>query len=516
MSYKDQLSHLEREGETSLTQQLVDLIAGAIPSGELAPGEKLPPTRELAELAGVNHLTAVRAYRRLRELGVVSSQVGRGTFVRGTGRPSGGRGRRLDRLAALRAAALRRDLRRPRARRDAPPVDQRGAGAALGRLSVRAPVPGRGDPGAAIDAGPARAARVRRCSTPTSRACRSSPSSSRSSRRTRGAPEDPDDILITNGAAQGLALACRAILRPGDVAACEDPSFTAVIRSMRDSGAEIVGVPSDDDGLDLDALEALLTRREIRLAGAAAAASQPHRARPLRRAARAPARARPPPRLLHPRGRDLLRPALRRRGAAVAALAGAGARRLRRLALEDLAGGLRVGWVAASGPVLDRIVAAKRSARHPQPDPHPAGRRPLPGGRRLSGPGRARPRVLRRGRSTAMREAIDRHLGLDRLLRRAARRRAPVAGLDLPLDERELADEAVRQGVAYVPGNALAARRGPGAAHAALLRVPGARADRRGAAAARGRDPRPARAAGPPARGPGLGAAQPGAAPRGA
>ena len=59
-------------------------IEGAIESGELTPGEKLPPTRELAETAGINHLTAVRAYRRLRELGLVTSQVGRGTFVRDT------------------------------------------------------------------------------------------------------------------------------------------------------------------------------------------------------------------------------------------------------------------------------------------------------------------------------------------------------------------------------------------------------------------------------------------------
>ena len=92
MSYKDELSDLKRGGERSLTQQLIDLISGAIESGELAPEEKLPPTRELAELAGVNHLTAVRAYRRLRELGLVSSQVGRGTFVRGSGagRPAAG------------------------------------------------------------------------------------------------------------------------------------------------------------------------------------------------------------------------------------------------------------------------------------------------------------------------------------------------------------------------------------------------------------------------------------------
>src|SRR5918994_7287282 len=82
MSYKDALSHLNREGDRSLSEQMVAALSEAIGSGELAVGEKLPPTRELAELAGVNHLTAVRVYRRLRELGLITAHVGRGTFVR--------------------------------------------------------------------------------------------------------------------------------------------------------------------------------------------------------------------------------------------------------------------------------------------------------------------------------------------------------------------------------------------------------------------------------------------------
>src|SRR5215213_8073655 len=82
MSYKIDLSELTRDGAVSLTQQLVDRFTAAIDDGELAPGEKLPPTRQLAEDVGVNHLTAARVYRRLAELGYVTASVGRGTFVR--------------------------------------------------------------------------------------------------------------------------------------------------------------------------------------------------------------------------------------------------------------------------------------------------------------------------------------------------------------------------------------------------------------------------------------------------
>src|SRR5919202_941739 len=82
MSYKIKLADLKRDGAESLTAQLVDRFAAAIDSGQLAPGEKLPPTRALSAEAGVNHLTAARVYRRLAELGYVTASVGRGTFVR--------------------------------------------------------------------------------------------------------------------------------------------------------------------------------------------------------------------------------------------------------------------------------------------------------------------------------------------------------------------------------------------------------------------------------------------------
>src|SRR5829696_6395206 len=82
MSYKLDLSDVKRDGDVSITQQLVDRFAAAIDTGELEPGEKLPTTRALAADAGVNHLTAARVYRRLAEQGYVTATVGRGTFVR--------------------------------------------------------------------------------------------------------------------------------------------------------------------------------------------------------------------------------------------------------------------------------------------------------------------------------------------------------------------------------------------------------------------------------------------------
>ena len=78
MSHKLKMFDLDRDGEISITQQLVTLFQTLIDSGELAPGERLPATRALAADVAINHLTAVRVYRRLAELGYVTSAVGRG------------------------------------------------------------------------------------------------------------------------------------------------------------------------------------------------------------------------------------------------------------------------------------------------------------------------------------------------------------------------------------------------------------------------------------------------------
>src|SRR5258705_13182456 len=88
MSYTLDLSDIDREGEASITAQIAERIRNAIDAGDLGPGAKLPSPRALAELAGVNPLTAVRVYRRLGEEGYVTAGVGRGTFVRSVPPPA--------------------------------------------------------------------------------------------------------------------------------------------------------------------------------------------------------------------------------------------------------------------------------------------------------------------------------------------------------------------------------------------------------------------------------------------
>jgi 2-aminoadipate transaminase len=76
----------------------------------------------------------------------------------------------------------------------------------------------------------------------------------------RGAIVDPADVLITNGAQQGIDLAARIFIDPGDIVLTEEPTFMDALRVFRSHEAEPVGVPVDEEGLQVDVLAAMLDR----------------------------------------------------------------------------------------------------------------------------------------------------------------------------------------------------------------------------------------------------------------
>lgn len=465
MSYKTQLIELReadtgeaRDNRSGVTQAIVEIFERAITEGELGPGAKLPPTRRLAELAGVNHLTAARAYRQLAERGLVSSRVGSGTFVRSAAPAIPGSARVKNSIAWQRYVL--------------PEFEETYGDRILAEMHSHVQTEGLiplsvGYPSERIfPIDEMRAATERVMATQAERALqysdvRGTPEFAEqvaSLLASRGEEEDTQDIVITSGATQGLSLAMRAILRPGDVVACEDPSFMSVIRAIRAAGAKVLPVPTDEDGLDVDALEALLARTEIR-----ALAIQP--------------------RLHNPTGRDLspgrrerLLDLVRRHGFFIvedgiygdlrfegeerpSLRADAPAHAIYTDSLsKTVGGGLRAGWVIASGPVLDRIVAEKRSDDiHTPVLSQLVAAEFLAQGHYADQLERARAHY-RRGRD-AMKESIDRHLG------GFAHYLEPLGGghlwasLDSPVSERDLVDEAWRQGVAYAPGGAMSVAR---------------------------------------------------------
>lgn len=81
-----------------------------------------------------------------------------------------------------------------------------------------------------------------------------------------GIGRDFDDVIITTGGQQGLALAPNVLCNPGDTVIVEAPTFVSGINAMRIHGANVVGIEMDDEGMDLAKLEkAMETEPNVKL-----------------------------------------------------------------------------------------------------------------------------------------------------------------------------------------------------------------------------------------------------------
>ena len=78
------LISLRPDGGEPVYDQLARGIAVQIADGTLAPGERLPAARDLAEVLGIHMHTVLHAYQRLRDEGLLELRRGRGAVVRGS------------------------------------------------------------------------------------------------------------------------------------------------------------------------------------------------------------------------------------------------------------------------------------------------------------------------------------------------------------------------------------------------------------------------------------------------
>lgn len=452
MSYKLDLSDLDRQGGTSLTQQLVDRVREGIESGALEPGEKLPPTRALASAAGINHLTAARVYRRLAEEGWVTASVGRGTFVRtlvpAAADESGDDWQAYvlpDRPTTYQEEILDDSFRMP----GQPGMISMSTGFPSPRFHpveemaeiARAVFTEEGD--AALSYTEPEGHVLLR---------------EQIARHVDGDPLDPDQVIVTTGAQQALDIAYRTLLRPGDVAAIESPSYTGSLLAMRATDARVIGVPVDEDGLDVDALEAILARHEVRLVSLQATCHNPTGVD------LAPERRERLMRLAVDRNmfvvEDRVYSDLRYEGEAPPPLRlSAPAHVLEINSLSKVVGGgLRIGWINARGPVLARLAHMKQASDFHTPTPvqHMAARY-------LAGDGYERQleRSLPyyRERRDALMAALEKHLAGEYEATSPAGGHHVWVTLTRPVEERTLYAEAVRHGMSFTPGGAVSAER---------------------------------------------------------
>jgi 2-aminoadipate transaminase len=450
MSYNIDLSDIEREGEVSVTRQLVERFAALIDAGDLAPGTKLPTTRGLAEQAGINPLTAARVYRRLGEMGYTTATVGRGTFVRA--RPPRSGATRADdgwQLAALPRRTptyaeqmLQESFRAPE-REDV-----------IG-LSAGWPDPA-SFPRKALQEATKRVIDEQVDDVLSYQAPEGAPALREAIAehgRRHGFARAAHEIVVTTGARQALDLVTRALLEPGDVAVVESPTFTGTISSLEQAGARVLPMPVDEDGADVDVIERVLARHEVKLVLLQTSCHNPTGVS-LSEERRAKLVALAQERSFFVVEDGVYAP-LRFDGPRVPALRNDAPAHV--VYLESLSktvgGGLRLGWIAAQGPVLARLAQLKMNS-----DLHSPALTQLVAADLLRGDGYEdhvrKGAEMYRVRRDAMLEALERHLG------DVATWIVPGGGhnlwltLDRPVDERLLYAEALREGVTFLPGGA--------------------------------------------------------------
>ncbi len=67
-------------------------------------------------------------------------------------------------------------------------------------------------------------------------------------------PVRPGEVVVTTGSQQALDLVARALLDPGDAVVVEDPAYVGALQVFQAAGAQLRGVPLDDDGMRVDVL----------------------------------------------------------------------------------------------------------------------------------------------------------------------------------------------------------------------------------------------------------------------
>lgn len=216
---------------------LAAAIEQAILTGRIARGERLPTQRAVASRLGLSIHTVGKAFDRLRQQNLIDAQVGRGSFV--VDPEAGG----------------------------APPYAVRPPEDGLLDLALSRPLV---DPH--HDRLMRQALRDRAEAADPSVFLSSRPNLGQGGHRRAGAawlerlgvPATPERVVVTNGAAQGLALALSAATRPGDVVLADRITHHTAMSLCAYYGLRLVPVEADADGMCPDSLAAACTQEGAR------------------------------------------------------------------------------------------------------------------------------------------------------------------------------------------------------------------------------------------------------------
>ena len=236
--------------------QVVQGIEGSLRTGQLRVGQRLPAERDLAVQLRVSRTTVTAAYQELEARGFLRGHVGRGTVVVAAPADAARSGLAWSQRAtpmALQAAQISFGV--PRDQGDVVAFDTGWPDPALYPVEALDALLGElGNRGTADLYGAAPPAGDPFLREALSRWL-----------DLRGIRTEPDRILVTTGAQQGLNVLARAFVGSGDVVVTESPTFQCAVVAFRWAGADVIGVPVDHEGIQPDALEEALARYRPKL-----------------------------------------------------------------------------------------------------------------------------------------------------------------------------------------------------------------------------------------------------------
>jgi len=254
---------IDRESTVPIYLQICSGIKEMILTGKLPGGFRLPPERRLAAALGVNRSTILSAYRELKADALVDAHVGRGTTVlqrlstpTTTDKPQPLPWRQLLREGLTEAQdPLLRDLLELSERPD------------VISLSVGLPAP------ELLPIETVRTLWAELVDEVGAPMLLHSPTEGMTSFRealcqlmvARGIQCSPSEVLVLSGSQQGLDLAARIFLAPGDAVVVERPTFFGALQIFHRAQVRVLGVPTDTEGMRTDALESLLERQRPKL-----------------------------------------------------------------------------------------------------------------------------------------------------------------------------------------------------------------------------------------------------------
>lgn len=217
-----------------LEGQIYRALRDRILDGRLAAGQRLPASRPMAREIGVARSTIVQAFERLRAEGYLRAVRGSGTHV----------------SPLIPAPAIPGDLPR-----GAPPARRPGAGGGETSMVFASGVP---DLSAFPHAAWARCLGARARSLRLHDLGYGAPEGLVALRaailahvaETRGVAAAPEQMIILPSTSVAIDLIARLLLRPGDTAWVEEPGYPAAVTVLRNSGARLVSVPCDAEGID--------------------------------------------------------------------------------------------------------------------------------------------------------------------------------------------------------------------------------------------------------------------------